>query len=357
VPAIKYLYLRVEPGRIRIIAEPVETRDTDSLMDAITDKYREFAGMRAFATRGSIITSNNGGTRAINLDISGPRLDDIYATTLAAYREAQEVFDRPRLRADPRTLSLAQPLVEVRPRWARAAEAGLSAEELGFTVAALTDGAYVDEFFLDDEKIDIYLYGAPGGVRDLEDIGRLPVYTPQGTVLPLSSIADVIETVDTDQVRRVDGRRTVTLSIIPPRSVALETGVEMVQRDLMGALRDQGAIPAGVSIDITGASDQLNTPYPATAGGGMQPRGLSAGDHDHDPARHRQRAGGVVAAESDRRRAARIRNRGAPSALRHDLDARVPDPHGRGGQQPHPHRRSVRIQRAPRRHGRAGRGA
>ena len=266
VPAIKYFYIRVEPGRVRVIAEPVSPRDTDALLDAITDKYREFAGMRAFATRGSIITSNNGGTRAINLDISGPNLDEIYATTLAAYRAAEEIFDRPRLRSDPRTLSLAQPLIEVRPRWDRAAEVGMNAEEVGFTVAALTDGAYVDEFFLDDEKIDIYLYGAPGGVRNVEDIGRLPVYTSQGTVLPLSSIADVVETVSTDVLRRVDGRRTVTLSIIPPRSVALETGVEIVKRDLMGALRSQGAIPAGVSIDITGASDQLNATREALAG-------------------------------------------------------------------------------------------
>ena len=266
VPAIKYLYMRVEPDRIRIIAEAMDTADVDPLMDAITDKYREFAGMRAFATRGSIITSNNGGTRAINLDISGPRLDDIYSTALAAYRQAREVFDKPRLRSDPAALSLAQPMVEVRPRWARAAEAGLSAEELGFNVAALTDGAYVDEFFLDDEKIDVYLYGAPGGVRNLEDIGRLPVYTPQGTVLPLSSIADVVETVATDKLRRVDGKRTVTLSIIPPRAVALETGVEIVKRDLMGALREKGAIPAGVTIDITGASDQLNATREALVG-------------------------------------------------------------------------------------------
>jgi multidrug efflux pump subunit AcrB len=266
IPAIKYLYMRVEPDRIRIIAEPMDTADVDPLMDAISDKYREFAGMRAFATRGSIITSNNGGTRAINLDISGPRLDDIYSTALAAYRQAREVFDKPRLRSDPAALSLAQPMVEVRPRWARAAEAGLNAEELGFTVAALTDGAYVDEFFLDDEKIDVYLYGAPGGVRSLEGIGRLPVYTPQGTVLPLSSIADVVETVATDKLRRVDGKRTVTLSIIPPRAVALETGVEIVKRDLMGALRDKGAIPAGVTIDITGASDQLNATREALIG-------------------------------------------------------------------------------------------
>jgi len=257
VPAIDYLYLRIEPGRIRIITEPVEPKHVNALMRAITDKYEEYAGMRAFATRGSIITSNDGGTRAINLDIAGPRLEEIYGVALAAYRRADEVFDDPSIRADPPTLSLSQPLVEVRPRWERAAEAGLTAEDLGFTVAALTDGAYVDEFFLDDEKIDVYLYGAAGKVSDLEDIAQLPVYTPEGTVLPLGSLAEVVETVDTDNVRRVDGRRTVTVSIIPPRSVALETGVERVRGEVVGYLRDQGAMPTGVSVDITGASDQL----------------------------------------------------------------------------------------------------
>jgi len=266
VPAIKYLYLRIEPDRVRIIAEAMDARDVDPLMDTIVGKYREYPGMRAFATRGSIITSNDGGTRAINLDISGPRLADIYSTTLAAYRDAEELFGNPRLRADPATLSLAQPLVEVRPRWARAAELGLNAEELGFTVAALTDGAFVDEFFLDDEKIDVYVYGASGGVRHLEDIGRLPVYTPSGTVLPLGAMADVVETVDTDVIRRVDGRRTVTLSIIPPRTIALETGVEMVKSQLIPTLRNQGEIPAGISIDITGASDQLDATREALIG-------------------------------------------------------------------------------------------
>ncbi|MDX1374468.1 MAG: efflux RND transporter permease subunit, partial [Burkholderiales bacterium] len=266
VPAIAYLYLRVEPGGLRIIAEPVEPAQVHELMRAIGDKYREFAGMRAFVTRGSIITSNDAGTRAINLDISGARLEDIYAAALAAYRRAGEIFDNPSIRADPPTLSLAQPLVEVRPRWARAAELGLSADALGFIVAALTDGAFVDEFFLDDEKIDIFLYSASGGVTHLDRLGELPVYTPQGTVLPLSAIAEIVETVDTDIVRRVDGRRTVTVSIIPPRSVALETGVERVQRELLGELRARGELPIGVSVDISGASDQLHATREALLG-------------------------------------------------------------------------------------------
>ena len=40
---------------------------------------------------------------------------------------------------------------------------------------------------------------------------------------------------------RVDSRRTVTLNIIPPDSVALEQGVEQVRNDVIGYLREQGS--------------------------------------------------------------------------------------------------------------------
>jgi len=77
---------------------------------------------------------------------------------------------------------------------------------------------------------------------------------------------DVVETVDTNTIRRVDGRRTVTLSIIPPRSVALETAVGDVQTKLIQTLKAAGSIPAGVSMDISGASDRLQATREALSG-------------------------------------------------------------------------------------------
>lgn len=258
VPAMAYMNLRIAPDQVRIIAEPVDAGDIEALMDAITAKYREYPGMRAFAARGSIITSNDGGTRSINLDIAGPRLADIYDVALAAYRRAGEVFDNPRIQSQPSSLTLAQPMVEIRPHWERAAELGLDAQELGFTVAALTDGSYVDEFFLADDKIDIYLFSDVGQEASLDTLPQLPVYTPAGAILPLSALADIAETVDTNTVRRVNGRRTVTLNIIPPRSIALESGVERVREEVVRYLRDRGAIPADVTVSISGAADQLD---------------------------------------------------------------------------------------------------
>jgi len=265
VPAMKYMNLSIDPGGMRIISETVDPDHIDALMDAITEKYESYPGMRAFAARGSIITSNDGGTRSINLDISGPDLAVIYDTALAAYRRAQDVFDDPRIQSSPSSLSLAQPLVEVRPDWDRAAELGMDAGDVGYTVAALTDGAFVDEFFQADDKIDIYLFGGDAGNADLDRLGEVPVFTPQGTILPLSAIATIHETVDTSTVRRIDGQRTVTLNVIPPESVPLESGVEIVENDVIGYLRANGAIPVSVSVDISGASDQLDATRAALA--------------------------------------------------------------------------------------------
>ena len=258
VPAIKYLNMGIEPEGLRIISETIDPTHINELMTALQRKYEGYPGMRNFVSRGSIITSNEGGTRSVNLDITGPRLAAIYDVALAAYRRAGEVFDGPRIQANPSTLSLAQPLIEIRPEWERLSELGMSAGDLGYTVAALTDGAFADEYFLDDKKIDIYLFSSTGSAARLDDLNGLPIYTPQGAVLPLSALARVVETVDTSEIRRVNGNRAVTLNIIPPETVALETGVGIVQRELIDYLKQTGAVPADVNIDISGASDQLN---------------------------------------------------------------------------------------------------
>ncbi|SFR66781.1 Multidrug efflux pump subunit AcrB [Marinobacter daqiaonensis] len=266
VPPIAYLNMQVSQTGIRIISETLDPTHIEALMDEITRFYRQFPGMRAFAAKGSIISSNDGGTRSINLDISGPDLVSIYNAANAAYRRAQEIFDDPRIQSQPSTLTLAQPLIEVRPDWDRAAELGLGTEAIGFTVSALTEGAFVDEFFLGDDKIDIYVYGSEGRDTELSRLPDLMIRAPSGTTLPLSTLATIEETVDTSIVRRVDGRRTVTLNVIPPDDVALETGVQRVKSELLQHLRDTGQIPTSVGVDISGASDQLNATRDALSG-------------------------------------------------------------------------------------------
>jgi multidrug efflux pump subunit AcrB len=248
------------------MAETKEPSQIDALMNALNARFREVPGMRAFTSRGSIISSNNGGTRSVNLDIAGADLGTLYEVADAAYLRAQSLFDNPQINSDPSSLSLDQPLVQIRPRWERLAELGFTAQDFGFSVAALSDGAFVDEFFEGDDKIDIFLYSSAGSEQQLDALRRMPIYAPNGTVAPLDAIADIVETVDSDIVRRVDGRRTVTLNIIPPRSIALETAVATVNNELIPALEREGLVPSGVSLDVSGAADQLDATRDSLSG-------------------------------------------------------------------------------------------
>lgn len=257
IPALMTFTLNVSPESIMIIAETKVDAEIQPLMDIITRKYESYPGMRAFASKGSIISSNDGGTRSVNLDISGADLQDVYRVALAAYRKADEVLENPRIQSQPSALSLAQPLVQIRPDWRRLEELGLTAEDFGYLVAALTDGAFVNEFFMADDKIDIFLYSSAGPQKQLDQLPDLPVYGPRGGPVPLSSLAEIVQTVDTSTVRRVDGRRTVTLNIIPPEEIPLEQGVQIVMNDVVGDLRNQGVIPADITTSISGAADQL----------------------------------------------------------------------------------------------------
>jgi multidrug efflux pump subunit AcrB len=257
VPAMQYINLAITADNLRVLAETVDPGQIDALMQALDDHFRTYPGMRPFVSRGSIISSNDGGTRSVTLDITGVELAEIYGVARLAYARAEELFDNPRIGSSPSSLSLDQPLVEIQPRWERAAEMGLSAQQLGFSVAALTDGAFVDEYFRGDDKIDIFLFSQAGSEQSLSKLADLPIYAPDAGVVPLSALAEIVEVVDTAAIRRLNGRRAVTLNIIPPRSVALETALGEVQRGVIDWLRAEGHMPPEVSIDISGATDQL----------------------------------------------------------------------------------------------------
>ncbi len=257
VPALRFIVTYVRSQAILFIIETKDRAQIDALIKILTRRFAEVPGVISFASRGSIFASNLGGTRSINVDISGPELAPLFATGRKVYARAREIFQQPQVRPQPSNLSMGQPLLEIHPDWQRAAELGFNAEELGYLIWAFADGAYLDEFFLGDEKIDMFVHSSAGALQTPEDIDKLTIYSPKGMVIPLSSIARIVETVSTETIRRVDAERTVTLAIVPPRDIPLETAVARVKREIIDSLRRSGTLPEDITIRISGASDLM----------------------------------------------------------------------------------------------------
>lgn len=266
MPPLAYYSMRVSVGRIWLLSAPVNPDYIGDMMTAITNKFRSYSGMRAFSARGSIISSNDGGTRAVAVDIAGNNVSDLYQAAEAVYQEAEQRFANPQINSEPRSLTLDQPLIEIQPRWQRLAELGMDNGDFSYAIAAMSDGAYVDEFILNDDKVDIFLFSGAGNQQTLQELASTPLVTPNGQILPLHALADLIESKNSDTVRRVDSNRTVTVYIIPPRQLALETAEQIVRNELLPALWQQGKIAQGIKVSISGAADQLEATKASLSG-------------------------------------------------------------------------------------------
>ncbi|RLA13508.1 MAG: AcrB/AcrD/AcrF family protein, partial [Gammaproteobacteria bacterium] len=231
-PAIRWLLSTASPANIFMIGGTKDAGDIDAMIDILTEQNANYPGMIAFSARGSLFSGNEGGTRSMDLEISGPDLEPLFGIGLKAFLRAKQVLNDPQIKPSPSSLTLGQPMMEIRPDWERAAELEVNADDLGYLVWALADGAYHDDYYEADDKIDIYIYSTTGTVSRPEDLADLPIYTGKGDVVPLSAVAELRQTVNTETIRRVNGERTITLSVVAPRGMPLEAAVETVQADV-----------------------------------------------------------------------------------------------------------------------------
>jgi multidrug efflux pump subunit AcrB len=258
IPSMTFSVGFVNNNRVFMVRGVTERHQTDDFLNIASARASEFPGIRSFSSKGSIFSGNFGGTRSINIDISGPELQSLFAAGLKVFLKSKAIFDNPRVRPEPSSLTMGQPMLEIHPDWERAAELGIDTQNLGYTIWAYSDGAYVDEFFLDDDEIDMFLYSVDGNIERPQDLNTIMLYSPEGEVLPLSAVSTIKETVNTETIRRVDGDRTITLSVIPPREIPLEEAVQKVTDEIIVGMKASGELPGTIRLDISGASDELS---------------------------------------------------------------------------------------------------
>ncbi|MDZ7867955.1 MAG: efflux RND transporter permease subunit [Rheinheimera sp.] len=257
IPPLQYFSLNVEATGLNVLAEPVRPADLTAMMRGLTDWFESYPGMRAYSSRGSIISSNDGGARAVVLDISGIEQQQLFKTAQQIYDAASQLLPDADIYTEPGNLSMEQPMWQIKPNWTRLSETGLSAGAFAYSMSALSDGAYVDEILLDGRQVDVMLYSGSGLSQQMSSLQQQPLVLPNGQVLPLSALAEIAQGMDNAVIRRVDGARTVSVYIIPPRQLALEQAVAQVKDQLLPALYQAGQIAPGVQIRISGAADQM----------------------------------------------------------------------------------------------------
>ncbi|MBL4645885.1 MAG: efflux RND transporter permease subunit, partial [Rhizobiales bacterium] len=265
-PAIENFFFVATPSNSFVGANAWDGKRVAELIPILSTPIFAEPGTFGFITQPSLFGRGIGGGRTIELNISGPDLNDIL---VVAQQAAGIVAGRlPRseghqFRPIP-GLELGAPEVRLIPDRLRLADAGVGAGNLAMTVDAYNDGVRIAQITVDGERIDLTLKGDEehASAKRTQDIGNYPVVTQSGQIVPVAALAKITITAGPTEIRHRERLRTVTLEVRPSNDLPLETALKILETDVVAILEERG-MPPGVRLSLSGTADQLTQTWNA----------------------------------------------------------------------------------------------
>jgi multidrug efflux pump subunit AcrB len=232
---------------------PEDATRIDEMMNIVrTEVLVDLPDTQAFIQRSSLLNFGFDGGRAINVDLSGNDISALSSTAMQSMGIINEVLPGAQVRPNP-SPNIAEPELQLIPNDRRITAAGLDRASLANIVRSLTSGSFVGEYFDGNDRMDMILRGPIW--NSPEELASTPIATPLAGIQTIGELADIRRTVGPTQLRRVDGQRTMTLTVRPPDEMTVQEALETL-RDVAGP-RIKEIIPAGISVQYRGTADRL----------------------------------------------------------------------------------------------------
>jgi len=213
-------------------------------------------GMYGVSIQAGVFQTGLGRGRTIQLNVSGDDLDRIVQTTGMMFGAIKKEIPEAQIRPVP-SLELLFPEVRIIPDRDRLKAAGMSASSFGIAIDVLMDGREIGEFKQEGEKkIDMVLKASEEEISTPEELYNSPIAIPGGKVVPVSSLSQLQRTYGITQIRHLERRRTITLEITPPPTIALQEAMEIVNSKVVAPMAQNGLLK-GTDIGQSGVADKL----------------------------------------------------------------------------------------------------
>lgn len=195
-----------------------------------------------------------GGT--VNVDISGEKIEDIANVGSQLFMAVSQAIEGSQVRPVP-SIELLYPEVRLKPNQDALKALNLSSYDLGIMADVLMSGRKISEFEQDGKKkIDLVLKANDEQIKTPEDILASQVALPNGSLVPMSSLASAVDTTGISEIRHLDGKRTITLQVTPPPNMTIQETMGILDGTINN-LKNEGKILKSVDIGMSGTADKL----------------------------------------------------------------------------------------------------
>jgi hydrophobic/amphiphilic exporter-1 (mainly G- bacteria), HAE1 family len=256
VPAIEDFFFVVRGRQVFLGLRAKDPLRAGEYVPFIFRMGQKIPGAITVAKQSSLFEQGLAAGRTIDVEITGPEVERLVQIGGQIFGQVMGMI--PGAQAQPKpSLDLSSPEVHVEPKLLQAAEMQVSSSELGFTVDALVDGAYVSDYFLEGKKIDLTLMGEQQYADQTQLVGAVPIATPLGQLVPLNALADVKLSSGPEQVNHRERVRSIAISVSPPPQMPLEEAMAVLQTQIVEPLQQGGQLDGGYRIALEGTADKL----------------------------------------------------------------------------------------------------
>lgn len=252
-PALKNYYIWIWPGGGTIGVRAEDQGQVKELERVVQEEVLVgIPDVRGFASQGQLF-GGFGGARGIQMHLQSANTEGLYEAARQGMALVQEKMPGANVQPWP-SVDFAEPELRLHPNDRRISEAGWNRSTVGSVVRTLGDGTWLGEHFDGDRRMDIILKADAWETPD--ELATVPLVTDSGAVMPLGDLVSIERTTGPSQLRRVDGRRTVTLGISPPDGLSLEESMALLKNEVEPAVRE--ALPSDATIVYGGSADSLD---------------------------------------------------------------------------------------------------
>ncbi|MBT7371624.1 MAG: efflux RND transporter permease subunit, partial [Gammaproteobacteria bacterium] len=205
-----------------------------------------------YVNQGTMLQVDNGGGRGLRVDLQGSDLDQLMVAARKGQEVISEFWEGTNVYADG-GLQLSEPELRFVPDDRRINTSGVDRMTLGSAIRAYTGGLFAGEYFDGNERMDMIVRTEKW--QSPEELMALPVATPNAGIQKIGDLVSLERSVGPTSLSRVNGKRTVTLNVIPPEHVTLEEAIEKLEAEATPVL--EAELPAGGAVKYRGNADRL----------------------------------------------------------------------------------------------------
>ncbi len=222
----------------------------------------DLPGVISIVTQRGLFERGLAGGRNIDIEITGPETETLVALGGQIFGQVRATMPAAQVRPMP-SLDLGSPELQAVIKRDRAAEVGMTNQDLGFTIDVLVDGAKASDYQHEGDEIDLTVRGADWSVARTQDLEMVPIYTQGGRLTTLGAIADINLVAGPEQINHIERERSIVIRVIPPVQMPLEDAMRLLESHVLVPLKSSGAVGRLYQVRLSGTADDLTVTYNA----------------------------------------------------------------------------------------------